>query len=133
GEQAVLCGGLAALIKNGFELLVNQGISPEHAWLEVAYQLDLIVELIKQFGLEGMLRRISTAARFGSVEAGPTIFDGSARKKMERVLAEIKSGRFARRLNSLNGTDITGLNQRLKNLSSPLLEQAARKYARRMK
>ena len=66
GEQAVLCGGLAALIKNGFEVLVEEGIEPDHAYLEVAYQLDLIVDLIKEHGIEGMLQRISVAARTGS-------------------------------------------------------------------
>ncbi|HEX2897300.1 MAG TPA: ketol-acid reductoisomerase, partial [candidate division Zixibacteria bacterium] len=71
GEQAVLCGGLSMLIKNGFETLIENGIPPKHAYLEVAFQLDQIIALIKKYGIEGMFQRISVAAQLGSSEAGP--------------------------------------------------------------
>lgn len=130
GEQAVLCGGLAALVKNGFEVLVENGIPPENAYLEVAYQLDLIVELIKRHGLEGMFKRISVAARYGSLLAGPRIIDRSVKKRMEKVFREIQSGHFSRRLNKLTASDISRINQALKSLSNPLFERAAKKFSK---
>jgi ketol-acid reductoisomerase len=129
GEQVVLCGGLAALIKNGFEVLVENGIPPENAYFELAYQLDLIVELIKQYGLEGMFKRISVAARYGSLLAGPKIIDNSIKKRMEKVFRETQSGRFPRQLNELKDTDISCLSQALKNLTNPLLERVAKKFS----
>ncbi len=129
GEQAVLCGGMATLIKNGFEVLVESGIPPENAYLEVAYQLDLIVDLIKQYGIEGMFKRISVTARYGSVLSGRKIIDRSVRKSMEKVYREIESGHFARKLNRLKSSDISRLNKELKDLTSPLLERAARRFS----
>lgn len=129
GEQAVLCGGMAALIKSGFEVLVENGIPPENAYLEVAYQLDLIIELIKQYGIEGMFKRISVAARYGSLLSGPKIIDESVKRRMEKVYSEIQSGQFPRKLNRLKSADILRINKELKSLTSPLLEKAARKFS----
>lgn len=129
GEQAVLCGGLAALIKNGFEVLVDNGLPAEHAYLEVAYQLDLIVQLVKQHGIEGMLKRISVAARYGSVKSGRKIIDRSVRRSMEQAYSEITSGRFPKKLNRLTPKEIAKLNGQLKNLTHPDLERAARKFS----
>lgn len=129
GEQAVLCGGLAMLIKSGFEVLVENGIKPENAWLEVAYQLDLIIDLIKKHGIEGMFSRISVAARFGSLKAGPRIINKSVKRRMESVLREIKSGKFVRALNRLGEEDIVNINKALASLSHPGLEKAAKKYS----
>ncbi|TET97486.1 MAG: ketol-acid reductoisomerase [Candidatus Zixiibacteriota bacterium] len=129
GEQAVLCGGMAALIKSGFEVLVENGIPPENAYLEVAYQLDLIIDLIKQYGIEGMFKRISVAARYGSLLSGPKIIDESVKKRMARVYREIQSGRFPRKLNRLESADILRINRELKSLSSPLLERAIKRFS----
>jgi ketol-acid reductoisomerase len=128
GEQAVLCGGLAMLIKSGFETLVESGLKPENAWLEVAYQLDLIVDLIKRYGIEGMFSRISVTARYGSLTAGPKLIDQRAKTRMKQLLSDITSGRFAQRLNRLEDDDIVRLNRALKSLSNPKLEKAARKF-----
>jgi len=130
GEQVVLCGGLAALIQGGFQTLVAQGWKPEHAWLEVAYQLDLIVDLIKERGITGMLRRISPAARFGSLEAGPKIVDRGTRRRMKQILADIRSGRFAWRLRALDDEKLRAVDRALVKLSDPHLERAARKFRR---
>jgi ketol-acid reductoisomerase len=130
GEQAVLCGGLAMLIKTGFELLVERGIKPENAYLEVAYQLDLIVALIKKYGVAGMLNRISVAARYGSVTNGPRIVDSYTKSRMRKILAEIESGRFVRRLVALSPNEVRGLKRATSRLSDRRLEKAARKYAR---
>ncbi len=130
GEQAVLCGGMAALIKNGFEVLVENGIPPENAYLEVAYQLDLIIDLVKKYGLEGMFKRISVAARYGSLLAGPKIIDKSVKKRMEKVFHGIQSGRFPLRLNELTDSDISRINRTLKSLSTPLFERAVKKFSK---
>jgi len=133
GEQAVLCGGLAMLIKSGFDTLVANGLPTENAYLEVAYQLDLIVDLIKNHGVGGMFERISVAARYGSAKAGPRIIDESAQKRMQKIYDHIDSGAFARELSRLSEEDIRGLKESLLGLSSPALERAAKKYAPRKK
>jgi len=130
GEQAVLCGGLAMLIKTGFEILLERGWRPENAYLEVAYQLDLIVALIKKHGLAGMFTRISPAAQFGSLTAGPKIIDRSARARMEQVFADVQSGSFADKLNSMSDKKLAGLRKALNALTNPSLERAARKFSR---
>lgn len=129
GEQVVLCGGLAALIKNGFEVLVEKGVPAENAYLEVAYQLDLIVELVKNYGIEGMLERISVAARYGSVLSGPKVIDAQTKKRMHRVADDIISGRFTKELAGLDKADIAKLDRDISQLSNPELEKAAKKYS----
>lgn len=130
GEQAVLCGGLAMLIIAGYETLIKRGIKPEHAYLEVAYQLDLIIALIKNFGMSGMWERISVAARYGSLLTGPQLIDKSMKKKMQSVLAEIESGRFPRKLEILSERDVARITQTLRRLSPKSFDQAARKFAK---
>ncbi len=130
GEQAVLCGGLAMLLKTGFEVLVENGLKPENAYLEVAYQLDLIVELIKKHGIAGMFERISFAARYGALESGPKVIDKQVKERMQRVFADIKSGRFATRLSQLEPKDIEKVNKEILRLTNPAFEKAARKFAR---
>lgn len=94
GEQAVLCGGLAELLKSGFETLVESGLSPENAYLECVHQLDLIVELVKKYGIAGMFDRISQTAEFGSYVSGKKVVN---KNQMKNVLSEIKNGNFARK------------------------------------
>jgi ketol-acid reductoisomerase len=130
GEQAVLCGGLAMLIKSGFETLLAHGWKAENAYLEVAYQLDLIVALIKKHGVAGMFARISPAAQYGSLLAGPKIIDRSTRTRMEKLFGEIQSGAFARKLGRLDDRAVSKLGKALKKLSHPKLERAARKFSR---
>ncbi|MBI5266376.1 MAG: ketol-acid reductoisomerase [candidate division Zixibacteria bacterium] len=129
GEQAVLCGGLAMLIKHGFDTLVEAGLKPDHAYLEVAYQLDLIIKLIKKYGVRGMFERISVAAQFGSLCAGPRIIDQAVRDRMQRELIGIRTGQFARKLASLTPKQIASLNGALAALSSPAFEKAARRFS----
>lgn len=131
GEQAVLCGGLAMLIKSGFDVLVENGHKPEHAWLEVAYQLDLIVDLIKRYGIEGMFARISVAARLGSAEAGPAIVDQSVKQRMQDAYSRVTSGAFAKTLAELDDASLKRLTERLRGLTSPALERAARRVRRK--
>jgi ketol-acid reductoisomerase len=131
GEQAVLCGGLAMLIKEGFETLTAHGLKPDHAWLEVAYQLDLIVSLVKRYGIEGMLRRISVAARYGSILTGPKVVGVPSRRAMETTYRDISSGRFSAKLNSLSQSQIHALDRAVRRLSNPSLEKSARKFSRK--
>lgn len=131
GEQVVLCGGLSQLILAGFDTLVKAGLTPDKAYLEVCYQLDLIVDLIKKYGIEGMFGRISVAARYGSLLNGPKIIDRNVRKNMKSILDDIKSGRFAARLDSLDERRLKTLNIDLKELSNPLFEKSARRFSRK--
>ena len=129
GEQAVLCGGLSQMIKSGYETLIEAGLSSDKAYLEVAYQLDLIIDLIKKQGIEGMYHKISVAARYGSYLNGPKIIDNSVKKRMKEALREIKSGHFAKKLNSLNSEKIKQLNKNIKKMSTPSFEKSARKFS----
>ena len=95
GEQVVLCGGLAALIKAGFETLINNGYSPEMAYFECVHEVKLIVDLIYQGGLDYMRYSISNTAEYGDLTRGPRIITDETRKEMQKILDEITSGKFA--------------------------------------
>jgi len=129
GEQSVLCGGLTQLIKSGYDTLVESGLSSDKAYLEVAFQLDLIVDLIKKYGINGMYERISVAAKYGSYLSGRKIIDSSVKKRMKANLRDIKSGGFAKKLNALTPDKIKKLNKNLKKMSSDSFEESAKKFA----
>ena len=95
GEQAVLCGGLSALIKAGFETLTEAGYPAELAYFEVCHELKLIINLIERGGLTYMRYSISNTAEFGDYHTGPKIIDADTKKRMKQVLADIQSGKFA--------------------------------------
>ena len=97
GEQTILCGGLAELLKSGFEVLTQAGIPKENAYLECVHQLDFIVNLIKSYGIAGMYGRISKTAEFGSYLAGKRVIDDKVKENMRKVLAEIEKGGFAKK------------------------------------
>ncbi len=97
GEQAVLCGGTAELIRAGFETLVEAGYKPEVAYYECLHELKLIVDLIWEGGLQHMRWSISDTAEYGDYVSGPRIVDGHVREAMKGVLADIQSGAFAQR------------------------------------
>jgi ketol-acid reductoisomerase len=96
GEQAVLCGGTTALVKAGFETLVDAGYAPEMAYLEVSHELKLIVDLIYEGGLTNMRKYISNTAQYGDLTRGPRVIGPEAYEAMQEILSEIQSGRFAR-------------------------------------
>jgi ketol-acid reductoisomerase len=96
GEQAVLCGGLSALMKAGWETLVEAGYAPEMAYFECIHEMKLIIDLIYQGGLKKMRHFISDTAKFGDITRGPRIITGAVRQEMKAVLDEIQDGRFAR-------------------------------------
>ncbi len=95
GEQTVLCGGAAELIKAGFETLVEDGFPPEIAYFEVLHELKLITDLIQAGGLEHMWSRVSETARYGGRTRGKRIIDERVKQNMKQVLREIKDGTFA--------------------------------------
>ncbi|BBA79234.1 ketol-acid reductoisomerase [cyanobacterium endosymbiont of Rhopalodia gibberula] len=96
GEQVVLCGGLSALIKGGFETLVAAGYQPELAYFECLHEVKLIVDLIVEGGLANMRNSISNTAEYGDLTRGPRIVTDQTRAEMKKILSEIQSGQFAR-------------------------------------
>src|SRR6202795_1810930 len=96
GEQSVLCGGTAALVKMAFETLVEAGYQPELAYFETMQELKLIVDLMYRGGLNFMRFSVSDTAEFGDYVSGPRIIDDHVRQTMRQVLAEIQDGTFAR-------------------------------------
>jgi ketol-acid reductoisomerase len=96
GEQAVLCGGAAALVKAGFETLVEAGYQPEMAYFECMHELKLIVDLFYQGGLNYMRYSVSNTAEYGDYTRGPRIVTEETKKEMKKILTEIQNGDFAR-------------------------------------
>lgn len=104
GEQAVLCGGLTALIQNGFETLVEAGYAPEMAYFECLHEMKLIVDLIYEGGIANMRYSISNTAEYGDLTRGPRIANDAVKQEMKKVLAEIQSGQFVREFMNENKT-----------------------------
>jgi ketol-acid reductoisomerase len=104
GEQAVLCGGVSALVKAGFETLVDAGYQPEVAYFECMHELKLIVDLMYRGGLNYMRYSISDTAEYGDYTAGPRIVDAHTRDAMKKILSDIQSGAFARKWIEENDT-----------------------------
>lgn len=96
GEQAVLCGGCAALVQAGFETLVEAGYQPEMAYFECFHELKLIVDLMYEGGLANMRYSVSNTAEYGDYVSGPRVVDECSKDAMREILAEIQSGEFAR-------------------------------------
>ena len=96
GEQVVLCGGTSELIKAGFETLVKAGYQPEIAYFECLHELKLIVDLIYEGGIQGMRKRVSDTAEYGDITRGKKIITDKTRKTMQKILADVQSGKFAR-------------------------------------
>ena len=96
GEQAVLCGGAAELIRAGFETLVEAGYAPEIAYFECLHELKLIVDLIYEGGLGYMRYSVSDTAEYGDYTRGPRVVNQQTRAEMKKILSEIQSGEFAR-------------------------------------
>lgn len=96
GEQVVLCGGVSELVKAGFETLVNAGYQPEIAYFECLHELKLITDLIYATGIDGMRKRVSDTAEYGDYSRGPRIINSQTREEMQKILAEIQEGKFAK-------------------------------------
>ena len=96
GEQAVLCGGVTSLIKNGFETLVEAGYAPEMAYFECLHEMKLIVDLIYEGGIANMRYSISNTAEYGDFVSGPKIVDAESKARMKQVLNKIQNGEFVK-------------------------------------
>jgi len=96
GEQAVLCGGLTALIQAGFETLVEAGYPPEMAYFECCHEVKLIVDLIYEGGISNMRYSISDTAEYGDLTRGPRVVNAETKKEMKKILTSIQNGEFAR-------------------------------------
>ena len=96
GEQAVLCGGVTALMKAGFETLVEAGYAPENAYFECIHEVKLIVDLIYESGFAGMRYSISNTAEYGDYITGPKIVTDETKKAMKKILSDIQDGSFAK-------------------------------------
>ena len=95
GEQAVLCGGVSALMQAGFETLVEAGYDPRNAYFECIHEMKLIVDLIYQSGFAGMRYSVSNTAEYGDYVTGPKIITEDTKKAMKKVLSDIQDGTFA--------------------------------------
>jgi ketol-acid reductoisomerase len=104
GEQAVLCGGLTALIKAGFETLVEAGYAPEMAYFECLHEMKLIVDLMYEGGISEMRYSVSNTAQYGDMTRGPVVINDETKRRMKGLLAEVQSGVFAREWMNENRT-----------------------------
>nr|CTQ92231.1 Ketol-acid reductoisomerase (EC 1.1.1.86) [Kibdelosporangium sp. MJ126-NF4] len=96
GEQAVLCGGTAALVQTGFEVLTEAGYAPEIAYFEVLHELKLIVDLMYEGGIARMRYSISDTAEYGDVTRGPRVINAAVKEELKKILGEIQDGSFAK-------------------------------------
>ena len=96
GEQAVLCGGLSALVFAGYETLVEAGYQPEMAYYECLHELKLIIDIMVESGIAGMRFTVSETATFGDISRGPKVISSQSRKAMRKVLTDVQSGKFAK-------------------------------------
>lgn len=123
GEQAVLCGGVSALVKAGFETLVEGGYQPELAYFETMHELKLIVDLFYQGGLNYMRYSVSDTAEYGDYVAGDRLVTEETKFQMAELLKEIQSGEFAKNWITENETGRPEFNQRRRREQDHLIEQ----------
>lgn len=126
GEQAVLCGGLSALVKAGFETLVEAGYQPELAYFECLHELKLITDMMWATGIQGMRKRISDTAKWGDVSKGPRIIDERVKESMRQLLREIQSGQFAKEWVAEHEAGRPNFNRLMQQDESHLIEQVGR-------
>ena len=114
GEQAVLCGGVSRLIQAGFETLVGAGYQPEIAYFECLHELKLIVDLLYEGGFTKMRDAVSDTAEFGDLTRGREVIDDGVESSMQRILEDVRSGRFAREwvLENQAGTPVLSAERR---------------------
>ncbi len=132
GEQAVLCGGVTALIKAGFETLVEAGYQPELAYFECLHELKLIVDLLYRGGLTFMRYSVSDTAEYGDYRVGPRIIDEHVRQTMREVLAAVQDGSFAREWIEENQKGRPWFNQKRKEEARHPIEEVGRRLRRMM-
>jgi len=132
GEQVVLCGGVTSLIKTAFEVLIEAGYQPEIAYFEVLHELKLITDLIQEYGISGMRRRVSNTACYGDLTRGPRVIDERTRKTMKKILKEIVSGKFAKEWIKENELGRPNFNKLLEEQDKHQIEEVGKKLREMM-
>lgn len=132
GEQAVLCGGVVALMKAGFETLVEAGYQPESAYFECVHEMKLIIDLVNKGGMSMMRHSISDTAEFGDYVTGPRIITEETKKEMKNVLTEIQNGTFARNWINENQTGRAYFNATKRMESEHQVEQVGAELREKM-
>ncbi len=132
GEQVVLCGGVSALVKAGFETLVEAGYQPEMAYFECMHELKLIVDLFYQGGLNYMRYSVSNTAEFGDYTRGPRIVTDETKAEMKKILNEIQTGQFAREWILENKANAPAFKATRRRERSHLIEDVGRRLRRLM-
>ena len=127
GEQAVLCGGASALIKAGFETLVEAGYQPELAYFECLHELKLITDMIWAGGIQGMRQRVSDTAKWGDIACGPRVIDDHVKANMRQLLSEIRSGAFAKQWIAEHEAGRPTFTKLMRQDDEHLIEQTGRK------
>ena len=121
GEQAVICGGVSALMKAGFEVLTEAGYSPHMAYFEVLHEMKLIIDLVNQGGLADMRYSISNTAEYGDMTRGPKVIGEEAKNAMRQILKDIQSGKFAEEFTSEMSSGCANFNRlRQENANHPI-------------
>lgn len=123
GEQAVLCGGVTALMKAGFDTLVEAGYQPENAYFECVHEMKLIIDLVVSGGMNFMRYSISDTAEYGDYMTGSRLITEETKKEMKKVLTEIQNGTFARNWILENQANRPGFNAMRKAAQNTLLEK----------
>lgn len=126
GEQAVLCGGVTALIQAGFETLVEAGYEPEMAYFECLHEMKLIIDLIYQGGIADMRYSISNTAEYGDYVSGPKIITDETRKTMKDILRNIQDGSFAKDFILERKSGYTKMNAQRLNMKNSLIEKTGK-------
>ncbi len=132
GEQVVLCGGVSALVKAGFETLVEAGYQPEMAYFECMHELKLIVDLFYQGGLNYMRYSVSNTAEYGDYTRGPRIVTDQTKAEMKKILSEIQNGEFARDWILENKANAPAFKATRRRERSHLIEDVGRRLRRLM-
>jgi ketol-acid reductoisomerase len=127
GEQVVLCGGVSALVENGFNTLVEAGYQPEIAYFECMHELKLIVDLMYQGGLSYMRYSVSDTAEHGDYTGGPKIITGDTRAAMKKILSDIQSGAYAEEWIEENAKGRPWFNEQRKKARHSQIEQVGKK------
>jgi len=127
GEQAVLCGGVTALIKAGFDTLTEAGYQPEIAYFEVCHELKLIMDLIYNKGIGGMRAGVSDTATYGDITRGKRIVTDQTRAEMKKMLREVQDGSFAREWILENQTGRPGYNALMREEAAHPIEDVGKK------
>ena len=127
GEQSVLCGGAMALVKTGFEVLVESGYEPEMAYFECLHELKLIVDLMYEGGIANMRYSISNTAEYGDVTRGPRLINEQVKDEMRKILKEIQSGQFAKEWMEESNNGMPKLMELRQKASDHLIEEVGEK------